>query len=58
MLRSSCNFVVCHDDQESAAFLVQRAAELDEALRYEAVDERGVSRSFATSLAHSLEVYR
>ena len=31
-----------HDDQEAAPLLVQRAAELDEPLRDEAVDERGV----------------
>ena len=31
-----------HDDQEAVPLLVQRAAELDEPLRDEAVDERGV----------------
>jgi len=36
------DLVPCHDDQEAAPLLVQRAAELDEPLRDEAVDERGV----------------
>ena len=36
------DLVLRYDDQEAAALLVQRAAELDEPLRDEAVDERGV----------------